>query len=93
MFCSLDLLFLYVYFTVVVKVFLKSLINKRYADPNSELEVCGLEISVIEFIHDSFFKTLMSVIWENTNVIQMLNVLIPVDPTTANVKKDLQEMA
>ena len=65
MFCSLDLLFLYVYFTVVVKVFLKSLINKRYADPNSELEVCGLEISVIEFIHDSFFKTLMSDLGEH----------------------------
>ena len=29
---------------------------------------------LIEFIHDPFFKTLMSVIWENTNVIQMLNV-------------------
>ena len=59
----------------------------------ASLEVCGLEISVIEFLHDPFFKTLMSAIWENTNVIQMLNVLMPVDPTTANVKKDSQEMA
>ena len=25
------------------------------------LEVCGLEISVIEFLHDPFFKTFMSV--------------------------------
>ena len=33
--CSLDLLFRYVFFNVVVKGFLKSLINKRYADPNS----------------------------------------------------------
>ena len=33
--CSLDLLFRYVFFTVVVKVFFKSLTNKIYADPDS----------------------------------------------------------
>ena len=35
----------------------------------------------------------MSAVWENTNVIQMLNVKIPLDPTAANVEKDFQEMA
>ena len=35
----------------------------------------------------------MSAVWENTNVIQMLNVKIPLDPIAANVKKDFQEMA
>ena len=35
----------------------------------------------------------MSAVWENTNVIQMLNVQIPLDPTAANVKEDFQEMA
>ena len=35
----------------------------------------------------------MSAIWENTNVIQMLNVEITLDPTAANVKRDFQEMA
>ena len=35
----------------------------------------------------------MSAVWENTNVIQMLNVKIPLDPTAANVKRDFQEMA
>ena len=33
----------------------------------------------------------MSAVWENTNVIQKLNVQIPLDPTAANVKKDFQE--
>ena len=40
-----------------------------------------------------FFKTLMSAVWEKTNVIQMLNVEITLDPTAANVKRDFQEMA
>ena len=35
----------------------------------------------------------MSAVWENTNVIQMLNVEITLDPTAANVKRDFQEMA
>ena len=35
----------------------------------------------------------MSAVWENTNVIQMLNVEIKLDPTAANVKRDFQEMA
>ena len=35
----------------------------------------------------------MSAVWENTNVIQMLNVGITLDPTAANVKRDFQEMA
>ena len=35
----------------------------------------------------------MSAIWENTNVTQMLNVEIPLDPTPANVEEDFQEMA
>ena len=35
----------------------------------------------------------MSAVWENTNVIQKLNVQIPLDPTAAYVKKDFQEMA
>ena len=35
----------------------------------------------------------MSAVWENTNVIQMLNVKITLDPTAANVKRDFQEMA
>ena len=35
----------------------------------------------------------MSPVWENKNVIQMLNVKIPLDPTAANVKRDFQEMA
>ena len=35
----------------------------------------------------------MSAVWENTNVIQMLNVEITLDPTAANVKKDFLEMA
>ena len=35
----------------------------------------------------------MSAVWENTNVIQMLNAKIPLDPTAANVEKDFQEMA
>ena len=35
----------------------------------------------------------MSAVWENTNVIQMLNVKIPLDPTAANVEKSFQEMA
>ena len=35
----------------------------------------------------------MSAVWENTNVIQMLNVKIPSDPSAANVTKDFQEMA
>ena len=35
----------------------------------------------------------MSAVWENKNVIQMLNVKIPLDPTAANVKRDFQEMA
>ena len=35
----------------------------------------------------------MSAVWENTNVIQMLNVQIPLDPIAANVKEDFQEMA
>ena len=34
----------------------------------------------------------MSAVWENTNVIQMLNVEITLDPTAANVKRDFQEM-
>ena len=44
-------------------------------------------------IQNFFFKTLMSAVWENTNVIQMLNVKITLDPTAANVKRDFQEMA
>ena len=44
-------------------------------------------------IQNFFFKTLMSAVWENTNVIQMLNVEITLDPTAANVKRDFQEMA
>ena len=39
------------------------------------LEVCGLKISVIKFLHDPFFKTLMNVIWENTNVCQRTDVV------------------
>ena len=35
----------------------------------------------------------MSAVWENTNVIQMLNVEITLDPTAANVKRNFQEMA
>ena len=35
----------------------------------------------------------MSAILENTNVTQMLNVEIPLDPTPANVEEDFQEMA
>ena len=35
----------------------------------------------------------MSAVWENTNVIQMLNVETTLDPTAANVKRDFQEMA
>ena len=35
----------------------------------------------------------MSAVWENTNVIQMLNVEITLDPTAANVKRDFQGMA
>ena len=35
----------------------------------------------------------MSAVWENTNVVQMLNVEITLDPTAANVKRDFQEMA
>ena len=35
----------------------------------------------------------MSAVWKNTNVIQMLNVKITLDPTAANVKRDFQEMA
>ena len=35
----------------------------------------------------------MSAVWKNTNVIQMLNVQIPLDPTAVNVKKDFQEIA
>ena len=35
----------------------------------------------------------MSAVWENTDVIQMLNVEIRLDPTAANVKRDFQEMA
>ena len=35
----------------------------------------------------------MSAVKENTNVIQMLNVKITLDPTAANVKRDFQEMA
>ena len=34
----------------------------------------------------------MSAVWEKTNVIQMLNVEITLDPTAANVKRDFQEM-
>ena len=44
-------------------------------------------------IQNFFFKTLMSAVWENTNVIKMLNVKITLDPTAANVKRDFQEMA
>ena len=43
---------------------------------------------VFELLQNVFFKTLMSAVWENTNVIQMLNVKIPLDPTAANVTKD-----
>ena len=43
---------------------------------------------VFELLQIFFFKTLMSAVWENTNVIQMLNVKIPLDPTAANVTKD-----
>ena len=60
------------------------------------LVVCALykiENLVIESLLNFFFKTLMSAVWESTNVIQMLNVTIPLDPTTANVTKDFQEMA
>ena len=35
----------------------------------------------------------MSAVWENTNVIQMLNVEITLDPTAANVKRAFQGMA
>ena len=48
---------------------------------------------VFELLQNFFFKTLMSAVWENTNVIQMLNVEITLDPTAANVKRDFQEMA
>ena len=48
---------------------------------------------VIELLQNFFLKTLMSAVWEKTNVIQMLNVKIPLDPTAANAKKDFQEMA
>ena len=59
-------------------------------------KICGpekIETLVIELLQNFFLKTLMSVVWENTNVIQMLNVAITLDPTAANVKKDFQEMA
>ena len=43
---------------------------------------------VFELLQNFFFKTLMSAVWENTNVIQMLKKKIPLDPTAANVTKD-----
>ena len=60
------------------------------------LVVCAgqkIETLVIELLQNFSFKTLMSAVWENTNVIQMLNVEITLDPTAANVKRDFQEMA
>ena len=47
---------------------------------------------MIELLPNFFFKTLMSAVKENTNVIQMLNVEITLDPTAANAKRDFQEM-
>ena len=47
---------------------------------------------MIELLPNFFFKTLMSAVKENTNVIQMLNVEITLDPTAANAKRDFQGM-
>ena len=92
----------YLFFSLRLRsTFCKSLVKNIICEPslNAKYEllvVCALykiENLVIESLLNFFFKTLMSAVWESTNVIQMLNVTIPLDPTTANVTKDFQEMA
>ena len=81
--------------------FWKSLVKIKNSGPSlivryELLVVCAwqkIETLEIELLQNFFFKTLMSAVWENTNVIQMLNVEITLDPTAANVKKDFLEMA